>query len=97
MLKTKQKIAIANIVQIGVMAIRRFFNKGPEARALRGGVEWLLDLREGIDFSIWLLGSFEPETVRCYRKIVKNGDVVLDIGANIGAHTLHLARAVCDS
>lgn len=97
MLKTKQKIAIANIVQIGVMAIRRFFNKGPEARVLRGGVEWLLDLREGIDFSIWLLGSFEPETVRCYRKIVKNGDVVLDIGANIGAHTLHLARVVGDS
>jgi FkbM family methyltransferase len=57
-------------------------------------VEWSLDLREGIDFSIWLLGAFELETVRCYQKFVKAGSVVLDIGANIGAHTLLLAQTV---
>lgn len=94
MLKTKQKIALANLVQTVVMVVRRVFNKGPDTQVKRSGVEWNLDLREGIDFSIWLLGSFEPETVRCYQKIVKKGDVVLDIGANIGAHALPLAQAV---
>jgi FkbM family methyltransferase len=94
MLKTKQKIALANLVQTIVMIVRRLFNKGPGTQVKRSGVEWNLDLREGIDFSIWLLGSFEPETVRCYQKIVKAGDVVLDIGANIGAHALLLAQAV---
>ncbi len=76
------------------MVIRRLFRKGSIARVRRSGVEWELDLREGIDFSIWLLGSFEPDTVRCYKQIVKSGEVVLDIGANIGAHTLILAQAV---
>jgi FkbM family methyltransferase len=54
----------------------------------------MLDLDEGVDFSVYLLGSFEPDAVRCYEKRLKPGDVVLDIGANIGAHTLHFARAV---
>jgi FkbM family methyltransferase len=94
MLKTKHKIALANLVQTLVMAVRGVFKKGPDTQVKRRGVEWNLDLREGIDFSIWLLGSFEPETVRCYQNIVNKGDVVLDIGANIGAHALHLAQAV---
>ena len=94
MLSTKQKIALANVTQTTVMFFRRVFNKGPNTQVKRSGVRWNLDLREGIDFSIWLLGSFEPETVRCYQQIVKAGDIVLDIGANIGSHTLLLAQAV---
>jgi FkbM family methyltransferase len=53
-----------------------------------------LDLREGIDLAIYLFGYFEYETVHAYRRILKPGDTVLDIGANIGAHTLHMARCV---
>jgi len=94
MLKTKQKIALAAAVQEIVMSIRRLLGKGPETRVRRGEINWDLDLREGIDFSIWLLGAFEPRTVRYYQKLLQGGDVVLDIGANVGAHTLPLARAV---
>lgn len=70
---------------------------GPTTEVTRRGVRWSLDLREGIDFAIWLLGAFEPETVRCYEGLIKSGDIVLDVGANIGAHTLRLAKAVSDS
>ena len=55
---------------------------------------WQLDLREGIDFSIFLLGSFEPRTGRAFRAIVPPGGTVIDIGANMGAHTLPLAGCV---
>lgn len=94
MLKTKQKIQLARSVQILVMAFRRLLGMGPVAKVSRKGLHWELDLREGIDFSIWLLGSFEPETVNCYSRIIKPGDTVLDIGANVGAHTVPIARLV---
>ena len=35
--------------------------------------------------------------MRRYRKLIKAGDTVLDIGANIGAHTIPLARLVGDT
>jgi FkbM family methyltransferase len=53
-----------------------------------------LDLGEGIDFSIYLFGAFERPTLNALRQLVKPGDTVLDVGANLGAHTLHLANAV---
>jgi FkbM family methyltransferase len=94
MLTTRHKIALARAVQTPVVAARRLATLGPVTTVRRRGVTWTLDLREGIDFSIWLLGAFELATVRAYRRIVRPGDIVLDIGANIGAHTLHLAHAV---
>lgn len=61
---------------------------------MRSDLSWHLDLDEGIDLAIYLFGAFEPRMIDTYRRIVTPGDTVLDIGANIGAHTLHFARAV---
>lgn len=63
----------------------------------RGHLFWYLDLTEGIDFSIFLLGAFEPQTQSLYRRILKDRPqaVVFDIGANVGSHTLPLAQLVC--
>jgi FkbM family methyltransferase len=94
MLTTRHKIALARAAQMPVMAARSALRLGPVATVRRRSVTWALDLREGIDFSIWLLGAFELATVRAYESLIRPGDVVLDIGANIGAHTLHFARAV---
>lgn len=94
MLTTKTKISIARCAQAIVMGLRSVAGLPATTRACRQGVQWELDLHEGIDFSIWLLGSFEPGTVRTYRQVIHAGDTVLDIGANIGAHTLHLAKCV---
>ena len=84
---------LAEVAQRVVMLGRQAIGRGPLLVARRGGVTWNLDLREGIDFAIFLLGMFEPDTVRCYRALIRPGDTVIDIGANIGAHTLHLAAA----
>jgi FkbM family methyltransferase len=77
-----------------VIAARQLVGRPAEAEFVRHGIRWRLDLREGIDLSIFLLGAFELETVRAYSTIVKPGATVLDIGANIGAHTLPLAALV---
>jgi len=56
-----------------------------------------LDLREGIDLAIYIAGAFERGTRRQYARVVTPGAVVLDIGANIGAHTLPFAHLVGDT
>jgi FkbM family methyltransferase len=42
--------------------------------------------------SLELYGEFSEGEVALFRRIVKPGDTVLDIGANIGAHTIPLAQ-----
>jgi FkbM family methyltransferase len=63
------------------------------ARVRRDGIAWDLDLTEGIDLYLYLAGRFEWRLSRVLTGLVRPGDTVLDVGANIGAHTLPLARA----
>jgi FkbM family methyltransferase len=94
MLKTAQKIRIARFLSNVILSARRLCGWGSVVQVGRGGVHWKLDLREGIDVAIYLLGGFERSTLAVYRKIIAPGNIVLDIGANIGAHTLPLANLV---
>src|SRR5208283_4389599 len=94
MLTTKQKVWLAARAYRCVSLGRSALGKGNGATVSRGGLRWQLDLSEGIDFAIYLLGAFERSTVITLQKLVKPGDMVFDIGANIGAHTLGLARSV---
>jgi len=91
---TAQKIALATIAYRLVTFGRGMLGLSQQVETTRGGVRWRLDLREGIDFSIFALGGFEPATLNLYRTLVFAGGVVLDIGANIGSHTLPLAKLV---
>lgn len=51
-------------------------------------------LERGYRFGYIYLGGFEVRTLRQYKTLINEGDVVLDIGANIGSHTLPLAKLV---
>jgi FkbM family methyltransferase len=93
-LNTKTKIAIASSMSKIVRFMRSLFSLRNEEVFCRNKIYWHLDLSQGIDFAIFLQGGFEPSTIRSYKKYVNQGDVVLDIGANIGAHTLPLASLV---
>jgi FkbM family methyltransferase len=94
MLTTKTKVSLASLAYRCISTARSVAGKDNSVIVNRGGARWALDLSEGIDFSIYLLGAFEPSTAATLQKLVKPGDVALDIGANIGAHTLGLARSV---
>ena len=94
MLGTKSKLLIASAAAALVRPVLRLRGLGDCVVVKRDGLRWRLDLNEGIDFSIFLLRGFELGTTRAYRLLIKPGDVVLDIGANIGAHALQFARLV---
>jgi len=60
----------------------------------RNGLNYELDLSQLIDARIYYEGEFEPETSSLFRRLVKPGMIVFDIGANVGAHALPLAKLV---
>jgi len=47
-----------------------------------------LDPREYIQAMIYLFGNFEPATIKYLENTIKKDDIVIDIGANVGYHTL---------
>lgn len=51
-----------------------------------------LDARDSLGLSIW--GTWEPFETELLQSLVQPGDVVVDVGANIGYYTLLLARRV---
>ena len=93
-LKTAHKMALARGASSCILFTRRLCGLTNPVIVRRGGIWWNLDLREGIDLSILLLGGFEPKTLNLYKSALKPGDVVLDTGANIGSNTLQLALLV---
>jgi len=96
MLDTPKKLALARLASVVLRRSRHLVGLSDRVRRERGGIWWDLDLAEGIDLSIYLLGAFEPRLVRAYRALIRPGACVLDIGANIGAHTLQFAKLVGD-
>jgi FkbM family methyltransferase len=93
-MKTRHKVLLARVASSVLRGLRHAVGRGDTVEVTRGGYRWRLDLREGIDLAIYLFGHFEPSTVAAYRRIIRPGDVVIDVGANIGAHTLCLADCV---
>lgn len=93
-MKTAQKIAFARLAYRIVRNIRKLGGKTDACVVTRGGVTYDLDLAQGIDFAIYLGNIFERGTRQALSDLVAPSATVLDIGANVGAHTLHLAQCV---
>jgi FkbM family methyltransferase len=96
-MRTATKIRLAAAASGLVRLGRRLTFRANTAVFTRRGLRWELDLAQGIDFAIYLFGCFEPATVAAYSAEIRPGQVVIDIGANIGAHTLQFARLVGDT
>ena len=93
-MKTTHKIAGARAMYRVVRAGRAMLGRTDRDVVVRGGINYELDLSQGIDFAIYLGNIYERQTKAALRQLVSPGSLVLDIGANIGAHTLHLAQLV---
>ncbi|MGM4961888.1 FkbM family methyltransferase [Tardiphaga sp. 1201_B9_N1_1] len=93
-MKTAHKITIARALYRAVHSGRSIVGKTDLQTVTRDGIVYDLDLSQGIDFALYLGGSYERQTKARLRNLVVPGSLVLDIGANIGAHTLSLAQLV---
>jgi FkbM family methyltransferase len=93
-MKTVIKMQLATGIYKIISGARKLVGAGDFVRVVRKGITWELDLSEGIDLAIFVFGRFESETAKSLETLVQPGAIVLDIGANIGAHTLPLARLV---
>jgi FkbM family methyltransferase len=93
-MKTANKIAVARALHRLVRSGRAVAGRSGKGIFTRRGIVYELDLTEGIDLAIYLGGMFERRTALALGRLVEPSALVLDIGANIGAHTLPLADLV---
>ena len=68
-LQTRTKVTLARFAAYVIVALRRLAGLGPFTQVKRDGFAWDLNLMDGIDFSIYLLGSFEPKTQTAFKKL----------------------------
>lgn len=61
-------------------------------RVRRQGVRLELDLRDNLQAVLYYAGRYEPAVRRFLRAELRQGDVVMDVGANIGIHALTAAK-----
>jgi FkbM family methyltransferase len=45
---------------------------------------------------VYYLGTFEPHCLEIMRRLIGKGDVVIDVGANVGLYTIEASRLVGD-
>ena len=77
-----------------LMAVAVAFTRNPKRTKTINGITYELDLREVIDSSLYFTSTYEVKIDRLFEKYVKPGSTVIDIGANIGLHTLRSAQLV---
>ena len=93
-MKTVHKLALARVAYRTIHIARAMIGRSDRCVVTRDGVTYDLDISQGIDFAIFLGNMFERGTRNALRRLVKPSSLVLDIGANIGAHSLPLAQLV---
>jgi FkbM family methyltransferase len=93
-MKTAHKIRAARMIYHAIHAGRTLLGRTDREIVVRDSITYDLDLSEGIDLAIYLGNFYERQTRSALSKLVSPASLVLDIGANIGAHTLHLAQLV---
>jgi len=71
---------------------KQFVNRAIVTKRL--GIKYKLYLNEYIDNTLYYSGYWEPEVNKIIKENIKSGMIVFDIGANIGTHTLQLAKFV---
>lgn len=95
MLRTKTKLRIARMLNAVIVGGRSLLGLSPLVESRRGGINWFLDLNEGIDLGIYL-SRYQKFSRRVIASFIRQNSLVLDIGANIGSHALPMAKFVGD-
>jgi FkbM family methyltransferase len=85
---TKIKIKIASALS----KVVRLFYKNEKVQIIRNKINYQIDLTEGVDFSLFLRGSFQKELLFQLKSISSRKGAIIDVGANIGHMTLEFTK-----
>jgi len=80
------------IIARAIYHVLRIFLHRDQYIIQRSGICYEVNLREGIDLSLFLMGSFQGYIVGNNLFSLPNDAVVLDVGANIGSMALRFAQ-----
>jgi FkbM family methyltransferase len=58
------------------------------------GDEFDVDFSSFLEWQLWAFGAYEEHFASLFRRLIKPGDRCIDVGANIGVHTVRLAKLV---
>jgi FkbM family methyltransferase len=58
----------------------------------REGDTFEADLSSFLEWHLWAFGSYEEHFAELFRHLVRSGDRCVDVGANVGIHTVRLAK-----
>ncbi|CAH0311418.1 FkbM family methyltransferase [Roseomonas sp. CECT 9278] len=86
--------AIVVRVLVRGVRLRRGLRRGEMFVHDAQGLRMNIDIDQRIDSRIYFTGTWEPETVETARRLLPQGGVAIDVGANIGFVTLVMARLV---
>ena len=93
-MKTIQKVFLARILSKMIIFVLRRANMVIS----RNGLKWAVDLNEGIELSIFLFGGFEKSITKIAKRLLNDNNLdIIDIGANMGIHSLNLAKIYSSS
>jgi len=71
-------------------------DRPPQLVSLRGEPLILADPRTPLGWNLLFFGTYEPELRDYFRSVLRAGGVAVDVGANVGWHTLLMAQCVGD-
>lgn len=87
--RTCERLITGNNLMVRVPP--RYWSGPDPAPARRFGVRLNLDLRDNVQRCLYFTGTYEPETTRLISRSVRAGELLVDVGAHIGVHSLAAA------
>ena len=92
----KHRLPMTRIKMAGARVLYRVLKLGMQKdkqQIKRGGINYEIDLTEGIDLSLFVFGAFQDHVKDEYFKLPSDS-VVFDVGANIGSMSLRFSTLV---
>lgn len=92
----KKIITILGLKNLSLKILKALPKLKKNWRVNRDGIWYHLDISKTVDFGIFL-GGWEADTIGVLKKYLAADKVVCEVGANIGAHTLLMAKLVSNN
>ena len=55
---------------------------------------WQISTRSYLEWTLFFYGAYEEQIQKLFTHYLKAGDIAIDVGSNIGIHTMHMSRCV---